>query len=134
MGALQLLGDQLQSEDLLVDVDVGPAGVHADLLVALLGQQTFAEHWSSVSSGLAAVPAALVVAALRHVLAEKLRNAGPELFGAVHGVADLPDEGLEAGVLQVRERLLRRQTAGGCGGNGRVVAAAAAVGCCWLRI
>ena len=44
VGALQFVGDQLEGEDLLVDLDVGAGDVHLHLGVALLGCQAIANN------------------------------------------------------------------------------------------
>ena len=44
VGGVQLVGDQLEGEDLLVDLDVGAGDVHLHLGVALLGCQAIANN------------------------------------------------------------------------------------------
>ena len=98
---LQLVGHQLERKDLLVDVAIRHAHVHAHLRVLLLAGQAVVHHTTRVDAALPPVPAVLLhaVLAATHVgvLAEDVGQPGPESFRILHLAQNLVDQTVQVG-------------------------------------
>ena len=101
VSVLQLVGGELEGEDLLVDLGVGAAAVHLHLGVLLLGGQPLPRQPGGVGAAVPAVPAVLVHGVLAGpdlgVLTHDLGQSGPEALGLLHLGDDVADEGVQAG-------------------------------------
>ena len=101
VGILQLVGGQLEAEDLLVDLGVGPRAVHLHLGVLRLRTEPLACQPRGVGAAGPAVPAICLdrILARSHlgILTHDLRQSGPEALGVLHLGDDVTDEGVEAG-------------------------------------
>ena len=102
---LQLVGGQLEAEDLLVDLGVGPRAVHLHLGVLRLRTQPLAGQPRGVGAAGPAVPAVCLHGIFARpnlgILTHDLRKTGPEALGVLHLGDDVTDEGVEAGTAHV---------------------------------
>ena len=98
---LQLVDDDPQRKDLLVDLDVGLAGVHGDLGVLLLAGQAVVDNPLSVGAPRPPVPAVLLHRALAgpdlRVLAHDVWQFGPEALATLDAGENVVDEVVEVG-------------------------------------
>ena len=101
VSVLQLVGGQLEAEDLLVDLSVGPRAVHLDLRVLRLRTKTLASHPRCVRASGPPIPAIrlhrVFASTNTGILTHDLRKTGPEALGVLHLGDDVTDQGVEAG-------------------------------------
>ncbi len=101
VGVLQLVRGQLEAEDLLVDLGVGPRAVHLDLGVLRLSTQPLAGQPRGVAAAGPAIPAiclnGIFACPNLWILTHDLRKTGPEALGVLHLGDDVTDQGVEAG-------------------------------------
>ena len=88
VGVLQFVGGQLEAEDLLVDLSVGPRAVHLDLGVLRLRTQPLAGQPRGVRAAGPAIPAVCLHGILARpnlgILTHDLRKTGPKALGVLH--------------------------------------------------